>query len=130
MERYLGATVILMSLGSFTVHAAEMATSTATVITNTTTISASKVVSPGRYSASVLPSFNNDMGRRLEKALSAVPGIADVEAHAGDASIRFTVKDGANVRLSDLQKAAIKADTGVVLSSPVLAHSMAANPGL
>jgi hypothetical protein len=102
----------------------------APAITNASTIAAVTAISPGRYSSSVLPSFNSEMGGQLKKAIGAVHGVKDVEANAEDSSIHFTIQEGVTVRQADLQKALVKADSGAVLSSPVLEHSMTPNPGL
>jgi hypothetical protein len=131
MKRIMAAAGLIVSMGILPAGAETVTPHTsAPAITNASTISAVSAISPGRYASSVLPSFNSEMGGHLKKAIGAVNGVKDVEARAEDSSVHFTVQEGAVVRMADLQKALVQADTGAVLSSPVLEHSMTPNPGL
>lgn len=105
-------------------------TANAAPSTNTTTIAASSVLSPGRYMATIAPSFNGDMAGRFEKAVGKFPGVESVTSSVGDSTIHFTVKKGATVRIADIQKAVAKGYTGAVMTTPILEHSLTANPGL
>ena len=105
-------------------------TPSTTTITNATTIAASSMISPGTYTASVVPGFNSDMAGRLKKAVGKIDGIKSVTASAEASTIHFTVKNGASVRVADIQSAVRQADNGAVMSAPILEHSMTANPGL
>jgi hypothetical protein len=108
---------------------AQTAVGTSTA-TNTTTIAASALISPGRYTASISPSINSSMATRLEKAIGKIKGVSGVQARAEDSSIHFAVKNGGNVHMADIQKAVGDADSGAVMSTPILEHSLTANPGL
>jgi len=119
------------------VHAADLISKTTTqtavvtsTITNTATIAASALISPGRYTASISPSMNSSMASRLEKSIGKIKGVSGVQARAEDSSIHFSVKNGGNVRMADIQKAVADADSGAVMSMPILEHSLTANPGL
>jgi hypothetical protein len=119
------------------VHAADLISKTtaqtavgASMTTNTTTIAASALISPGRYTASISPSINSSMAGRLEKAIGKIKGVSRVQARAEDSSIHFAVKNGSHVRMADIQKAVAGADSGAVMSMPILEHSLTANPGL
>jgi len=104
--------------------------SVSTPTTNATTIAASTVLMPGRYTVTIAPSFNGGMAGRLEKAVGNIGGVKSVTAEATDSSIHFTVKRGANVTISDIQKAVANAFPGAVMTTPILEHSLTANPGL
>jgi hypothetical protein len=104
--------------------------SASTPTVNTTTLAASTVMSPGRYTVSVAPSINSQMSDRLEKEIGKIPGIESVKSKNEDSTIHFTVAKGAQVSVSDLEKAVMKAHAGAVMSTPVLEHSLTANPGL
>lgn len=92
-------------------------------ITNTSTISASKEISPGTYMMSIMPSFNTEMGARIEKAVAAIPGLKDVKDGSDNSSIHFTVTNKAHVKMSDLRDVVSKAYAGAVVSSPVMERS-------
>ena len=109
---------LIMSFWIFPVFAAESST-------NTTTLSASSFISPGHYYSYVLPSFNKDMSTHIQDTVSALSGVNKVAARAEDSTIHFTVKNGARVRLSDLQETIAKVDTDAVVSNPILETSMA-----
>jgi hypothetical protein len=98
--------------------------------TNTTTIMASTVLSPGRYTSSVSPNINGEMAGRLTKSLSGIAGLDRASTDSADSSIHFTVKPGAHVSVSTIQQAVAKSDHGVVVSEPVLEHSEAVHLGL
>jgi len=119
------------------VHAADLTSKTTTQMavgtsttTNTTTIAASALISPGHYTASISPSINSSMAVRLEKAIGKIKGVSGVQARADDSSIHFAVKSGSNVSMADIQKAVAGADSGAVMSMPILEHSFTSNPGL
>ena len=97
---------------------------------NATTISASTVISPGAYVTSISPSINGSMAERLVKAIKLVPGVGPVTSNTETSTLRFTVKNGSEVHEVDIQRAVAKADTGAVMSEPILEHSLSANPGL
>jgi len=98
--------------------------------TNTTTIAASALISPGRYMASISPSINSSMAGRLEKAIGKIKGLSGAQATSEDSSIHFTLRNGSRVRMADIQKTVADADSGAVMSMPILEHSLTANPGL
>jgi hypothetical protein len=89
-----------------------------------------EMVSPGRYTASIMPGINGDMGGKLEQSFSKIPGLEKVKASSSDSSIHFTVKDGAKVPITSIQNAVTKTDSDAVMSAPVLEHSLAPSPGL
>jgi copper chaperone CopZ len=90
----------------------------------------STFMSPGRYVATVMPSINGDMGKRLEASISKVPGVNEVKADALDSTIRFTVKEGGKVRADQVQKAVAKASANAVMNTPILDKSLSSAPGL
>src|SRR5882724_658083 len=98
--------------------------------TNTTNISANTTITPGSYVVTIAPSINMDMGSRLEKAVEQVPGVGSVSTKTEDSTIRFTVKNGTAVRIADLEAAVVKTQSGAVMSTPILVHSLSPNPGL
>ena len=111
-------------------HADELKTGTTTAMpattpatTNTTTIAASTLLSPGQYLSTVAPNFNSGMADRLAKAIAQIPGIKSVTASAEESTIHFTVKNGSHVHVADIQKAVAKVDTGAVTTPPVLEPS-------
>jgi len=131
------AMAVLAGVWVLPVHAADLISNTmaqaavgTSTTTNTTTIAASALISPGRYTASISPSINSSMAARLEKAIGKIKGVSKVQARAEDSSIHFAVKNGGRVRMADIQKAVTDADTGAVMSMPILEHSLTANPGL
>ena len=131
------AMAVLAGVWVLPVHAADLISNTmaqaavgTSTTTNTTTIAASALISPGRYTASISPSINSSMATRLEKAIGKIKGVRGVQARAEDSSIHFAVKNGGNVRMADIQKAVADADSGAVMSTPILEHSLTANPGL
>jgi hypothetical protein len=89
-----------------------------------------EMISPGRYSASIMPGINADMAGKLERSLGAVAGIEKVKARQSDSSIHFTVKSGAKVPITKVQNTVTKTDSDAVMSAPVLEHSLAPSPGL
>jgi len=95
-----------------------------------TVVKASDEVTPGQYSISVMPTFNTEMGDRLQKGMDAVPGVDDVSAHTDDSTLRFTVKEGSRVKVAQLQKAVGDISAGAVVSTPLLKNTMNTNPGL
>ena len=99
-------------------------------IINTTTISASSLISPGRYSCSISQNFNSGMANQLVKSIKTVPGLSKVEARTEDSSIHFTVDHNARVQLSDIQKRVTKVDSRAVVTRPILEDSMTTTPGL
>ena len=88
------------------------------------------VLTPGSYVVNVVPTFNHDMGSRLEKGISGVDGIASVTTRTDDSSIHFTVKEKSQLNLVELQQMVESIDKGAVVTTPVLAHTLSANPGL
>jgi hypothetical protein len=131
------AVAVLAGAWILPVHAADLISNTtsqtgvgASTATNTMTIAASAPISPGRYTASISPSINSSMAARLEKVIGKIKGVSGVQARADDSSIHFAVKNGGNVRTADIQKAVADADSGAVMSMPILEHSLTTNPGL
>ena len=109
---------------------AENAAPVASTSTSVRALPAPTMISPGRYTANVMPYFNKDMAGRLETALRKINGLEKVEAHSGDSTLHFTVKDGVKVRVADIAKTVAATDSGAVMSSPLLEHSLSSNPGV
>jgi hypothetical protein len=118
------AAILVAGMRIWPAHAA----STPTI--NATTLAASTVISPGRYTVTIAPSLNGEMSSRIEKEIEKVPGIESADAKAGDSTLHFTVKKGARVSVADIEKKVMSAHAGAVMSTPVLEHSLTANPGL
>ncbi len=97
---------------------------------STTTILGSTVISPGRYVMSVMPTFNAQMASQLEKSLATLPGLSKAKASVEDSSIHFTVKEGAHLRASDIQRTVAKTYSGAALSVPILEGASTPHPGL
>jgi hypothetical protein len=87
-------------------------------------------ISPGNYRVSVMPNFNHDIADRIQDKIGKIPGLDDVRTRLEDSSIHFTVKVNTTVDLSQLQKELARVDSGAVMTSPVLDHTLTANPGL
>jgi len=90
----------------------------------------SQSIAAGRYMITIAPGINKDMASRLQKAVSNVNGVEDVETKTLDGTIHFKVKEGAEVRPSEIQKAVVKVDPKAVMTTPILENSLTANPGL
>lgn len=93
-------------------------------------ISAGQYVSPGAYVATIAPTLNMEMAGRLKKALEAIPGLESTDASSTDSTVHFTVKEGAKIRVADIQAIIAKTDAGAVMTTPMLAHSDNPKPGL
>jgi hypothetical protein len=79
---------------------------------------------------SVMPGINTGMADRLKESMGKMAGLENIETKTLDGTIHFTVKDGTQIRVSELQKAVAKADSKAVMTTPVLEHSLSSNPGL
>ena len=135
MNFKMAGVVLAASIAAIPAHADLMAGTTtsmtpSTMTTNTTTIAASTVISPGRYSATISPSINSGMSDLLAKTVGKVQGIKSVSTNVDASTVHFTVTKGSHVLVSDIEKAVAKADDGAVVSTPILEHSMSPNPGL
>jgi hypothetical protein len=133
MKRTLITTVVALSGFIMLAHAADQPSGTlpaAPATTNKTTIMATTVLSPGRYTSSVSPNINGEMATRITKSLGTIPGLDSIKANHEDSSIHFTIKPGAHVPISSIEQAVAKSDHGVVISVPVLEHSEAAHLGM
>jgi hypothetical protein len=126
--------MILTGMLAMPAFADDVVTSTAPkptpAIVNASTLSASQVLSPGRYTATVAPSLDSAMTEQIEKGLKSIPGIKEATAHSDDSSIHFTVQKGARVRIADLQKMIAQADHAAVMTTPILENSLSPRPGL
>ena len=87
-------------------------------------------LSPGHYMVTVMPPFNEDMGRRIQETLGKMSGLDSVHVKSGDSSIHFIIKKDAQVDPSQLGKVLQTVDAGAVMDTPVLEHTLSANPGL
>jgi hypothetical protein len=126
-------TVVALSGCSVATQAADSPSGTARpapATINTTTIMASSVLSPGRYTSSLSPNINGEIAGRITKSLGSIPGIGSVRTDQEDSSIHFTIKKGAHVPVSSIEQAVAKSDQGVVVSVPVLEHSEAVHLGM
>jgi hypothetical protein len=89
-----------------------------------------EMISPGRYTASIMPGINDGMAMKLEQSLGKIQGVEKVKALSSDSSIHFTIKDGAKVPITNVQNAVTGTDSDAVMSAPILEHSLAPSPGL
>lgn len=85
-------------------------------------------LAPGRYRATISPSLNAGMARRIEKALGRRQDLESVSASVKESTLHFTVKSA--VKVGDLQLAVERAFPGAVLSTPILANSLNSAPGI
>ncbi len=97
---------------------------------STTTILGSTVISPGRYTATVMPAVNSQMAARLEKSLDQLPGLSHAKVNVDNSSIHFTVKEGARLTTADIERTVAKTYAGAALSIPILEGSNTPHPGL
>ncbi len=87
-------------------------------------------IKAGRYTVTVAPSFNGEMGKELEEKLKGVPSLSSIKADSKDSSLHFTVKENEQVKVSDIARVVKNAANGAVISTPVLDGSLDSNPGL
>lgn len=123
--------VFVLSAGMSVVQAADTPPASVPLpTTNTTTIMASTVLSPGRYASRLSPNINGEMASRIKNSLAGIPGVDKVTTNVEDSSIHFTIKAVTRIAISDIQKAVVRADHGAVISVPVLEGSGTTDPGL
>jgi hypothetical protein len=116
---------LLFSAAASPAHADEMNSPVAPqVVTSTHAFIPSAALAPGRYVVAVTPDFNKDMGKRLQAALHATPGISDVKTLTKNSTIHFTLKEGNQLRMTDIQKVVAKAYPTAAITTPVLEGTM------
>src|SRR5687767_11534320 len=69
----------------------------------------SPAVTPGKYLVTVMPVFNSEVAERLQKSVSRINGVEKVEAKTEDSTVHFVVKEGAQIKTEQIQKAVAEA---------------------
>jgi len=122
---------VAVSVGALSLWGLSFAAADTAMATHPTSPDAPvEMVSPGRYTASIMPGINGEMADKLEHSFNGISGVENVKAQQSDSSIHFTIKNGSKVPLTSLQNAVTKTDSDAVMSAPLLEHSLAPSPGL
>ena len=131
MNRKLFVAMWAVILSAGTAQAVDVLVGTTTqMVVSSATIAEASTISPGRYVVSVAPNFDGAMADRLEKAVGKLPGFKSVKARTSDSTLSFTVKEGSQIKLAELQKVVGNTHNRAVISNPRLEGAQTAVPGI